>query len=761
MDQLKRYLKPPHFDDEIEQRIANLEYLLLLVLFCATTLVTILTIILRYQRSFYIAFSTFLIILVCVWLIRSRQLVLVSYIIPSTLILATTIVLIVEQQRVHDYTILLYPLAVILSGLLIGRKAPITFTILILFCLGIMYVAEVNHWIPEAFFNPTYLTDIALISIYMLMTGFLVFVAIKLINENLFQLQALNVRLQQSEANYRLLFEEAPDAILITDENGYITMVNSGAVSMLGYPRQEIIGKRPQDFIAPEDQKKRRPTNLSLLKKGLTFRHERILVRKDGTRLQTYTSSKALSDDRFQFLATDITERIEAEQALHHLNIELEQRVQKRTAELEASNFQLSVELSERERIEESLRVTLERTQVLYQIAHALIAQDDLSKLLTAIVNHMVKALSADDGLLITFDIERKKVLQFVREQTGSEDINNISYEELWNGLSGWVMRELKPALSLKGETDLRESEKARQIRQADQRGSIIVVPLHYRQKIIGTLTALNRLDQPDFMDTDVEMMTAIANQASIAIENTRLFEQLQLHANELENTNQELESFAYSVSHDLRAPLRAISGFSKIIFEDFGDHLPEDGQDLLTRVIRSSQQMNELIESLLTFSRLTRLAITPVEVDLSAMALNITSELQLNDPSRSVTVTIEPHIQAYADYYLIHNVLSNLLENAWKYSAKNERAQIWFESQTTEDEAILLIRDNGVGFDMQYADRLFTPFQRLHNINEFPGHGIGLASAQRIIHRHGGRIWADSQPGEGATFYFTLRSKS
>jgi PAS domain S-box-containing protein len=761
MNRLKTLLAPPQFDDQNDQRVASIEYHLLFVLFFATLLIAVLTFVRGLYPSFLIALGCNFIILGGLWLIRKHYLHFVSYLTPIILIVVTTVVLIIENQRVHDFTILLYPIAIILSGLLVGRKAPIVFSILIIFCISAIYIAERNAWITEAEFNPTYLSDILLIAIFIMMTGFLVYVAINIINDNLTQLQSLNIRLQQSEANFRLLFREAPDAILITDENGAITTVNPGATTLLGYSTQELIGKQPQDFIALEDLEKRPPTQLSALQKGETFRHERILVRKDGKQIHAHTSAKALPDGRYQFMATDLSERIEAERAVRDLNIELEQRVQERTTELEVSNKQLAVELSERQKAEKALMITLAHTQALYQIAHALIAQDNLPKLLVAIVDNMVKSLSADDGLLITFDIERKKVKQFVRYRSGLESTEDVSYEELWNGLSGWAMRELEPALSPKGTLDQRESDKARQIRTADERGSIIVVPLHYRRKVIGTLTALNRIDQPDFTEDDVALMTAIANQASIAIENASLFDRLQQHAQKLEITNKELESFAYSISHDLRAPLRSIVGFSQIIFEDHADSMDQQSMKHIERVIASAKHMDELIDSLLTFSRLIQAPIHQTDLNLSAMVSQILEDLVQRDPGRTIDLQITAGITAHADRHLIYSALSNLLENAWKYTANTDHAAIEFGVQEGDNEIIYFIRDNGAGFDMEYSERLFTPFQRLHNNNEFPGHGVGLATVQRIIRRHGGEIWAKSQPNQGATFYFTLANPS
>lgn len=234
--------------------------------------------------------------------------------------------------------------------------------------------------------------------------------------------------------------------------------------------------------------------------------------------------------------------------------------------------------------------------------------------------------------------------------------------------------------------------------------------------------------------------------------------EQLQRRTRQLEDANYELESFSYSVSHDLRAPLRAISGFSTILMNEKHTELDEEGRHLLEQINTAAQQMNSLIESLLDIARLARAPLQCQMIDLSQLANQIAGNLHRQQPSRTVTFDIQPDLVAQADPQLIRTVLENLLGNAWKYSAQSNPAQIAFGAQKQGPETVYFIRDNGVGFDMKYSDKLFGAFQRLHRAEEFPGHGIGLASVKRIIHRHGGRIWADSAPDQGATFYFTIQ---
>jgi PAS domain S-box-containing protein len=226
----------------------------------------------------------------------------------------------------------------------------------------------------------------------------------------------------------------------------------------------------------------------------------------------------------------------------------------------------------------------------------------------------------------------------------------------------------------------------------------------------------------------------------------------------QLEAANRELETFSYSVSHDLRAPLRGIDGFSQALLEDCGDHLDAQGQDYLQRICSATQRMSELIDALLGLSRVTRAELQREPIDLSAMAEAIAAELRRQDPARAVDVVIAPALMANGDARLLWVMLENLLGNAWKFSAKKTQAHIEFGVQTEPDGTpVFFVRDNGAGFDMTYANKLFGAFQRLHRMSEFPGTGIGLATVQRIIHRHGGRVWAEGEVGRGATFYFTL----
>ena len=242
---------------------------------------------------------------------------------------------------------------------------------------------------------------------------------------------------------------------------------------------------------------------------------------------------------------------------------------------------------------------------------------------------------------------------------------------------------------------------------------------------------------------------------ASLAIEG--LNHQLAVRARELEAANRELETFAYSVSHDLRAPLRAIDGFSRILLRDCAAAVGERGRENLEHVRAASQRMGRLIDDMLQLSRTSRAEVRRVTVNLSQLAETIVAEFRQADPARHVVCTVAPDITAHADPTLMRAVLENLLGNAWKFTGRIPEGRIEFGTTAGREGLVFFVRDNGAGFDMRYADRLFGPFQRLHTEAEFPGTGIGLATTQRIVHRHGGRLWAEGRVGEGATFSFTL----
>ena len=236
-----------------------------------------------------------------------------------------------------------------------------------------------------------------------------------------------------------------------------------------------------------------------------------------------------------------------------------------------------------------------------------------------------------------------------------------------------------------------------------------------------------------------------------------KLNRDLEIRATELEAVNKELEAFGYSVSHDLRAPLRSIDGFSQALLEDHGGSLNAQAKEYLQRVRKSSQRMAELIDDLLNLSRVTRGEMQRESVNLSESARTIAHGLQKMGPERKVEFQIAEEIHANGDPRLLHVVMENLLGNAWKYTSKHERARIEFGLMKNGQECVYFVRDDGAGFDMSYADKLFAAFQRLHGMKEFPGTGVGLATVQRIVHRHGGRIWAESKVEQGATFFFTL----
>jgi PAS domain S-box-containing protein len=277
-----------------------------------------------------------------------------------------------------------------------------------------------------------------------------------------------------------------------------------------------------------------------------------------------------------------------------------------------------------------------------------------------------------------------------------------------------------------------------------------------------GKFVLASIIDITERKQAELEIADLLQREQAARIEATRLNQELEQRVIErtaqLEATNKELEAFAYSVSHDLRAPLRSIDGFSQALLEDYQDNLDSEAQNYLQRVRAGSQRMAQLIDELLMLSQFTRSEMHRTTVDLSRLVRTISDELRQREPERQVTVVIAADVTAQADKHLMQAVLENLVGNAWKFTSKRTDARIEFGLMPQpKGQPAYFVRDNGAGFNMAYADKLFGAFQRLHTAAEFPGTGIGLATVQRIIHRHGGRIWAESAVDQGTTFYFTL----
>ncbi len=401
---------------------------------------------------------------------------------------------------------------------------------------------------------------------------------------------------------------------------------------------------------------------------------------------------------------------------------------------------------------------------VIRELGEAILSNVALYEVLQMVADRAREMVAADTVLVPMLLPGGGEYIYSAASGKDAEAIRGVSFPTR-TGMCGWVLSNQKPLLY--GEYDDWPLEN-QQNRWEEGYTSALLVPLVVQKQIIGGLSASGKIGGGSFTPHDMELLTLFANQVSIAIANSRLFNEVHNlvatleqrvaeRTAELEAANQELEAFSYSVSHDLRAPLRSINGFSQALLEDFGEQLNDEGRSYLNRLRANAVQMGELIDAMLQLSRVSRSDLVREKVDLSDMAQALAAKLAEAEPERAVTWVIAPTLTAQGDAHLLSALLDNLLSNAWKYSSKTAQARVELGASEADGQSCFFVRDNGAGFDMSKAQKLFKPFQRLHSEREFAGIGIGLATVQRIVKRHGGWIRAEAAPGKGAVFYFNL----
>jgi len=370
------------------------------------------------------------------------------------------------------------------------------------------------------------------------------------------------------------------------------------------------------------------------------------------------------------------------------------------------------------------------------------------------IVRHAARELTGADGA--TFVLRDGDKCYYVDED---------AIEPLWKGqkfpletcVSGWAMLNKKSAIIPDIYADERVPADAYRPTFVK---SMVMVPIRTNEPIgaIGNYWAKPHHATPE----EVQLLEALANTTAVALENAQVYAELEQRVEDrtlqLFMANKELEAFSYSVSHDLRTPIRSISMLASIIQDNRKNGLEEEIGKNLALIEEETLNMSRLIEDLLRLARLSRVDLQRQKVSLSQLAQKLTSRFQASSSQRRVEFRIQPGLEVHGDEGLLHVVLENLLSNAWKYTSRKEQAVIEFGTIPQADGSqAYFVRDNGVGFNMRFADKLFSPFQRFHRADEYEGTGVGLATVQRIIHRHGGRIWAESEVNKGTTFFFTV----
>ena len=541
-------------------------------------------------------------------------------------------------------------------------------------------------------------------------------------------------QLAESEERFRLFVEGVHDAaIYMIDPEGKVRSWNLGAERIKGYRPEEVIGQHFSLFYTPEDVTDGLPErDLAEAAGSGQLENESWRVRKDGSRFWAAITMRALrgADGRivgYAKLVRDTTDRKRAEM----------------------------------------------RRSAQYAVARVLSEGASLDVALPSVLAGIGAALGYAVGLAWSPDGDRLRVAATWHRRSASTEgflaVTRALWLERGEGLAGGVWSSGRPAWV----EDVRSDLSRPQAPLAMEAG--LFSALAFPVVAGGKVALVVELLAGDRRDRDPELLQAAATvgaQIGTYLERQRAAEEAQeaaaRRAEELERrveertveltaVNRELEAFSYSVSHDLRAPLRAMDGFSQVLLEDYGSSLDAQGREYLGRIRAASQRMSRLIDDLIQLSRVTRSELRREPVDLSALVREVAAEVQEREPGRRVELEVQDGVAVRGDARLLRVGLVNLIGNAFKFTRDHPAPRIRFEAVATPRERVYTLRDNGAGFDMAYAAKLFKPFQRLHTAAEFEGTGIGLATWQRIVHRHGGRVWAEAAPGRGAAFHFTL----
>ena len=579
------------------------------------------------------------------------------------------------------------------------------------------------------------------------------------------------------------ILNNAPCGFLSFTDDGLIVLANVTLAKLLGYETDSLRGKK-FEIILP------------IASRIFYQTHFFPLLKLHGKIEEIYFSLRAKEGHDIPMLI-NASRRCEGEGFVYDcIFIPILQRIQYEDEILKAKKAAEVAKIAQ-ERAETALRQQYDRALLIAEITNRIRLHLDLPTVFEIATEEIRKSIRADRVGIYKFAPDSNfNDGEFVYESL-EDNIDSILAIKIGDRIFADKYADLYlhgriQAIDNISHADLTECHK--EFLQQFQIQANLVLPLLEGEGFLWGLLCIHQCSAPrQWQEIEIEFVQQIANQLAIAIQQANLVEQLQselaerqraedrlIEANaqlsisnlelrktsaQLEVSNHELESFSYSVSHDLRAPLRAINGFSQILLEDYGDRFDDDCKDYFNRIQRNVDRMGTLIEDLLLLSRISRSEMRYDKVNLSELVQEISDDIQALQPERIVDLSVMPDAFVYADRNLMRVVLENLLQNAWKYTSRHPTAQISFGIAQNLDpssaQTTYFMHDDGAGFNMAQSSKLFGVFQRLHSNSEFPGTGIGLATVQRVIHRHGGKIWAESVPEQGATFYFTLPSSS